>query len=274
MPRRNGASELLDGEFRAGSRLFTTPQRRPPGLMHRDVKLGLALGILVIGFAAAFCFPRQPADDVAINPAAGLKLAAIDEEIRLERRRTFVGDELRPPEQPTLAPVAIDADLPPLQTAAMRAQAAQRSAPDPISPQIPVVEDPAASLLVQNPVEPTVMHVPVVDPPVEDTFYTVQPGDTLSGVASKTLGSARKFEAIYEANRDILATPNSLQIGMKLRIPQVAEPVAKRPLESTIPVAQRATDPPRRDEESLPTRQGLFSPLRPMQARSGDSVPR
>jgi len=241
--------------------------------MHRDVKLGLALGILVIGFAAAFCFPRQTATEVTINPATGLKLAAVDDEIRLERRRTFVGDELTPPEQPTLAePVstpAIDADLPPLQTAAMRAQAAQKSAPDPIRRDVPPVESPPADSLVQTPVE-----TPLIEPAVEETFYVVQSGDTLSAVASKTLGSARKFEAIYEANRDVMATPNSLRIGMKLRIPQAAESVAKRQAEPSAPVVQKVLDLPRRSEEAPIDRRGMFSPVRPMQARSGESVAR
>lgn len=238
--------------------------------MQRDVKLGLALGILVIGFAAAFCFPRQPAAEVAMNPAAGLKLAAVDEDIRQERRRTFVGDELTPPEQPTLAH-AIDTDLPPLQTAAMRAQAAQRSAPDPIRRDVPPpVEAPAVgSLAVVAPAVAT----PVSEPAVEE-FYTVQSGDTLSAVASKTLGSARKYEEIYEANRDLLATPNSLRIGMKLRIPQTAESVVKRQAEPANPVAQKVIELPRRADEAPNDRRGLFSPVRPMQARSGDSVAR
>lgn len=242
--------------------------------MHRDVKLGLALGILVIGFAAAFCFPRQSATDVTISPAAGLKLAAVDDEIRLERRRTFVGDELTPPEQPTLAdPLAtpaLDADLPPLQTAAMRAQAAQRSAPDPIRRDVPPpVEAAPGSALVQSPVE-----TPVIEPAVEETFYVVQSGDTLSAVASKTLGSARKFEAIYEANRDIMATPNSLKIGMKLRIPQASESVARRQTEPLAPVAQKVIELPRRNDDAPIDRRGMFSPVRPMQARSGDSIAR
>jgi hypothetical protein len=240
--------------------------------MHRDVKLGLALGILVIGFAAAFCFPRQPATELTVNPAAGLKLAAVDEEIRQERRRTFVGDELNPPRQPTLAETSvIDADLPPLQTAAMRAQAEQRSAPDPIRREVPApVESPAAESLaiVALPVE-----TPVMEPLVEE-FYVVQSGDTLSAVASKTLGSARKYEEIYEANRDVLATPDSLRIGMKLRIPQAAQLVAKRQMEATTPVAQKAIEPPRRNDEASIDRRGMFSPLRPMQARSGDSIAR
>jgi hypothetical protein len=273
MPRRNGAAELMDGEFRAGSRLVTTNTHLGrTAFMQRDVKLGLALGILVIGFAAAFCFPRQSATDVAINPATGLKLAAVDEDIRQERRRTFVGDELTPPEQPTLAPV-VDTDLPPLQTAAMRAQAEQRSAPDPIRRDVPVpIEAPAIGSLAQLS-QSAVVETPEIEPTVEE-FYTVESGDTLSAVASKTLGSARKFEAIYDANRDVLATPNSLRIGMKLRIPQTAESVAKRPAETTMPVAQKAIEQPRRNDEAPADRRGMFSPVRPMQAKSGDSITR
>jgi len=266
--------------------------------MHRDVKLGLALGILVIGFAAAFCFPRQPATEITLNPAAGLKLAAIDEDIRLQRRRTFVGDELTPPEQPTLAePIAetaaLNADLPPLQTAAMRAQESQRSAPEPIRRDVPApLEQPV--LVVEAPIVP--VQTPAAEPSVEEVFYTVQSGDTLSAVASKTLGSSRKYDAIYEANRDVLATPNSLQIGMKLRIPQQAETIARRQPESSIPIAQRTqapvpstntvvsrneavrvdtirTDVIRNDEAPI-SRRGLFSPVRPQQARSGDSIAR
>lgn len=246
--------------------------------MHRDVKLGLALGILVIGFAAAFCFPRQSATELAINPTTGLKLAAIDDEIRLERRRTFVGDELNPPEQPTLAePIAasaIDADLPPLQTAAMRAQAALRSAPDPIRREVPPpIEQSDNGLLVQTPIVP-VVETPVVEPEVEETFYTVQPGDTLSAVASKTLGSVRRYEEIYEANRDVMSTPNSLKIGMKLRIPQSAESIAKRKVEPAAPVVQKVIESPRLNEDAPFDRRGMFSPLRPQHARSGDSIAR
>jgi len=244
--------------------------------MHRDVKLGLALGILVIGFAAAFCFPRQPANEVAINPAAGLKLAAVDDEIRLERRRTFVGDELTPPQQPTLAEPesdwnALNADLPPLQTAAMRARSVHRGAPDPIRREVPppVEPLPVDTIVQAAPVDP-----PVIEPVEVETFYTVQSGDTLSGVATKMLGSARRFEDIYEANRDVLATPNSLRIGMKLRIPLSAESVAKRQPEPSAPVAQKLPETPRPADDTPIDRRGMFSPLRPMQARSGDSIAR
>lgn len=49
--------------------------------------------------------------------------------------------------------------------------------------------------------------------------YVVQYDDSLSKISLKMYGSAVKWRIIYEANRDILPSANSLRIGMKLRIP-------------------------------------------------------
>ena len=50
--------------------------------------------------------------------------------------------------------------------------------------------------------------------------YTVQEGDVLSEIASRLLGSSRKYLVIYENNRDILKSPDALRVGMKLKIPR------------------------------------------------------
>jgi nucleoid-associated protein YgaU len=51
--------------------------------------------------------------------------------------------------------------------------------------------------------------------------YRIGPGDTLSKIAAKTLGSGNQWEEIYRINRDkIGANPEKLQMGMELRIPQ------------------------------------------------------
>jgi hypothetical protein len=71
-----------------------------------------------------------------------------------------------------------------------------------------------------------------------------------------------------------MATPNSLRIGVKLRIPQMAESVAKRQAEPANPVAHKVIELPRRNDDARIDRRGLFSPMRPMQARSGDSIAR
>jgi nucleoid-associated protein YgaU len=50
--------------------------------------------------------------------------------------------------------------------------------------------------------------------------YTVQAGDTLSGIAKQHLGDANKYTKIFEANRDVLSDPDKIKPGQVLKIPQ------------------------------------------------------
>jgi len=54
----------------------------------------------------------------------------------------------------------------------------------------------------------------------EPVFYTVVRGDTLSGIAKKTLGSGGKYPVIFEANKPMLTHPDKIYPGQVLRIPQ------------------------------------------------------
>lgn len=49
-------------------------------------------------------------------------------------------------------------------------------------------------------------------------YYTVQPGDTLSKIASRLYGNAGKYPAIFEANREVIKDPNLIYPGQILRI--------------------------------------------------------
>ncbi len=49
--------------------------------------------------------------------------------------------------------------------------------------------------------------------------YVVKDGDTLSTVARKTLGSSKRWPELLEANKGTLSDPESLKVGMKLRVP-------------------------------------------------------
>jgi len=51
-------------------------------------------------------------------------------------------------------------------------------------------------------------------------LYKVEPGDTLSRIAAKFYGSATRWDLIFEANRDRLATPGALKVGQELIIPE------------------------------------------------------
>ncbi|MGZ0188659.1 MAG: peptidoglycan-binding protein LysM [Alphaproteobacteria bacterium] len=54
----------------------------------------------------------------------------------------------------------------------------------------------------------------------EPVFHTVERGDTLSAIAKKTMGSANKYPAIFEANKPMLKHPDKIYPGQVLRIPQ------------------------------------------------------
>ena len=50
--------------------------------------------------------------------------------------------------------------------------------------------------------------------------YTVQSGDTLSGIAKKFMGNANDYMDIFNANRDQLTDPDKIKPGQVLKIPQ------------------------------------------------------
>lgn len=49
--------------------------------------------------------------------------------------------------------------------------------------------------------------------------YTVVVGDTLWGIASRLLGDGRRWNRLYEANRNIIRDPNRIYVGQDLSIP-------------------------------------------------------
>ncbi len=63
--------------------------------------------------------------------------------------------------------------------------------------------------------------IAAVPEPEGDLFYTVQPGDSLAGIALRHYGTTTAHEIIYMANRAQLPSPSAVSPGMKLRIPQL-----------------------------------------------------
>jgi nucleoid-associated protein YgaU len=53
----------------------------------------------------------------------------------------------------------------------------------------------------------------------ESRTYTVEKGDTLSGIAKKMYGNAGKYPVIFEANKPMLKDPDKIYPGQVLRIP-------------------------------------------------------
>ena len=65
--------------------------------------------------------------------------------------------------------------------------------------------------------------IEVDSPEAEATMYTVQSGDTLSGIAKKHYGNASKYMVIFEANKPLLSDPDKIYPGQVLRIPPLAD---------------------------------------------------
>ncbi len=56
----------------------------------------------------------------------------------------------------------------------------------------------------------------------EAKYYTVVKGDSLSKIAKTQYGDAKKYPAIFEANKPMLKDPDKIYPGQVLRIPPVA----------------------------------------------------
>src|SRR5437763_920356 len=66
---------------------------------------------------------------------------------------------------------------------------------------------------------PSAAPSPSASPPAAGQTYTVRSGDTLSSIAQMFYGDANEWRPIFEANRDLLPSADSLQAGQTLRIP-------------------------------------------------------
>lgn len=64
-------------------------------------------------------------------------------------------------------------------------------------------------------------NVPAEATPVRQRYtqYTVQPGDNLTIIARRHLGSANGVDTLFELNRDVMDNRDHLVVGMTLRIP-------------------------------------------------------
>lgn len=208
--------------------------------MRSDAKLGLALGMLVIGFAVAFCFPRQPEMSLwGVVPNEPIEEPEFDflpirayQPVR-ENREVPTTVPPSPGEHALAMPVT---------------ERTYGSEPDarPVAPIRPGVRTLSEVLSLdlkveraESTTEPSVLSAPERIPETSEpggdrpsipTTYRVRKGDTLTGIATRLLGNSQRYRDIYEANRDRLSSPDALRVGMDLRIPvPEPSPVAANP---------------------------------------------
>lgn len=173
--------------------------------MHRDTKLGLAMAILVIGFAAALCFPRQDLKgqtDLPLETASELDVA-----IGLTNAKVYAPE----PEEPELPPVEEVLPAEPVPTPLDSPSVVSTPEPTPIDPRVfPAERIERAVPPLPREVEPELV--------VHTRTYVVKNGDTLSGIAWKEL-KAEDYQDLLKANRDRIVDENKLPIGLELVIP-------------------------------------------------------
>jgi nucleoid-associated protein YgaU len=186
--------------------------------VQRGAKIALASGIVLSGLISASLFRKPPQ---ASNPADA-EPAQLDGPLASLLAKTpssaaQLSDQIDPlvsPEAPSMASGAGDA-RPPASTSIgheFDAEAAQ-------------------TLPSGGAVDSRVGSKPQILPRRRQT-HRVRDGDTLSSLARDYLGSSKRFLEIYEANRDILASPDLLPIGAELKLPSPDE-IARQPAVET-----------------------------------------
>ncbi len=106
----------------------------------------------------------------------------------------------------------------PAETAPATASAADDS-PITYAPVEAPVEAPPALQRLTLPSSPGTRSAPTKPSAAAGRRHTVAKGDTLFSLAQKYYGSRSKWRDIFEANRDVLPSQNSLRLGMELKIP-------------------------------------------------------
>lgn len=224
--------------------------------MHPDKKVGLSLGILLIGVTAAFFFRN----DVPLDQAQAPVLTdpeSLDEQIRRKAQTPYLPERPAATAQNTVPVVgeALAADVMPSPSALLQTTPST-PLPNPIRP---VEETPAGRIapIPRPSVNPDELDqaLAAVDvlqandrqgaparpgSQVDATgtvIHEVVSKDTLSGLAQQYLGSFRRYREIFEANRDQLNSPDDIREGMKLRIPTsqsaASKPSPRPPLGNT-----------------------------------------
>lgn len=181
--------------------------------MRSDAKLGLAMSILVTGFAIAFCFPRQDfrRHDISMEVAnideSQYELRPIGEQLALRDRGESEdrNDDVQTVDEfraALISPIRVGETT-----------------------QLPALDETVGlsallNLSTETDSDPELQFSqPGKESPEKALTYVVQSGDTLSGIAHRTLGRSSRFLDIYEANRDVLNSPDDLRPGLTLKIP-------------------------------------------------------
>ncbi|MDB5389269.1 MAG: LysM domain/BON superfamily protein [Planctomycetaceae bacterium] len=201
--------------------------------MQRDLKIGISLCVLMFGVVGAFMFRReQPA-----LKAQGLQLKTarqLDQKIAQRARTPYMTGDIEADEEPGKS----------VQDPPDGTRPAHLQPPLHLTEEDDGVLAPSRGLgsnLGKSPVgrdaiphrsriggesAPRIVTESVTSGP---QTHTIQAGDTLSSLAEKYLGSQKRYQEIFDANRNVLTSPNRLPEGVVIAIPPAASSHASNP---------------------------------------------
>lgn len=212
--------------------------------MHPDRKIGIAMGILLVGVVGALFFRNEPLEvDESLSARRehelNQQLRDRDVSLYLEEDGTDYASQTNPAherleqilsnktKQQGTAPIPVKRQTPEngAQSRIARAQSDTPEFAPPVAAD-PIKDRPNGTAEQRSPsqIHPVVGeaadHKPSVPAVGEFDEYTVQFGDTLSGIAARHLGSSARYKEIYNANRDRMKSPDELRVGKAIRIPR------------------------------------------------------
>jgi hypothetical protein len=217
------------------------PHKSRTTIMQRDMKIGMALGVALVGIVGALFFRREPeaAEDKTLPPLP--KAEQIDREIAEKAKTPYIQALEEFDAASTPVPLPNGAAKPGLgaRSDKPREAAAGKPAatPEPLrstKPETAALDSAPAHNGDWEPIGPSVAtgkkagdssrSNPAGSLTSTGRTHVIRSGDTLSGLASRYLGSSARYREIYDANRDQLRSADDIREGMTIKIPDAGQP--------------------------------------------------
>lgn len=212
--------------------------------MHRDVKIGLILGVILVAVVAALFFRREPLPSpistMARMQPSPQRLKNIDDQLAREAGSPY----LVPAEQNKQAPKAASAPKKKTENARAKRNRSRRAARHANQKRSNrhASRQPAAKATADNGAKSS--HVPwkPIPPPnvagaraaavarhastqpngqqrPTAKTYRIREGDTLWELAARHLGDGSRYRSLLEANRSVIRNADRLPVGLEIVIP-------------------------------------------------------
>lgn len=175
--------------------------------MHKDLKIGLVLGLILVTFVIL---------RLVTDPRLGTKarMEQADSELMTDTPAA-------PPITETITSQPTDKNF---DSMSLQTEQPENEINNPVTNSTRIVnvkpenrDNADISLSSENKQSQVPEQDEIIKP---QKFHIVTKGQTLSDIAYKYYGAASKWQKIFNANRNVLSDPDKLQPGMKLIIPE------------------------------------------------------